>query len=87
MAALLLLDSVEERERHRAAFTPRLVELLATSDVGYRRQRALDSLDIWGEDTEDLWRAEEDTALETAYEPYPDVIPPSREDHPDGPPF
>jgi hypothetical protein len=54
VAALLLLDSVEERERHRAEFTPRLMELVLTSDVSYRRERALDSLDIWEEHTEDL---------------------------------
>lgn len=87
VAALLLLDSVDERERHRAEFTPRLVELVLTSDIGYRRERALDSLDIWGEDTEDIWRDEWDAGLERAYEPYPDLTPPSREVHPDGPPF
>lgn len=87
VAALLLLDSIEERERHRVEFAPRLAELLKTSGVGFHRERALDSLDIWGEDTGDLWRAEWDTALESAYKPLANIIPPSREVHPDGPPF
>jgi hypothetical protein len=84
---LLLLDSIEERERHRAEFAPRIAQLLETSGSGYHRERALDSLDIWGEGTGDLWRAEWGAALEASYEPCTNVILTSREVHPDGPPF
>lgn len=53
-AALLLLDSPEQRGRHREEFTPLIHDLLRTSANQYYHLRALDSLEIWGEDADSL---------------------------------
>lgn len=57
-AALLLLDTHEERRGHQAEYEPLVEEILATSVNRYHRARALDSLDAWGRDTAILRRAE-----------------------------
>lgn len=53
-AALLLLDAPDERRRYQDAFTPMVLDILATSANDYYRLRVLDSLDAWGEDTSAL---------------------------------
>lgn len=58
-ACLLLLDNVEERGRHRERFAPLVAEILDSSVDGYYRDRAIESLEAWGEPTEGLRRDEE----------------------------
>lgn len=57
-AALLLLDTSEQRDRCRGKYEPLVRDVLATSAVGYYRDRALNVLDTWGQDTAALRAAE-----------------------------
>lgn len=52
--ALLLLDNPEQRGRYRNEFAPLIYDLLRTSTNQYYHRRALDSLEICGEDAGSL---------------------------------
>jgi len=53
-SALMLLDAPEERRRHQAQLAPLVHQVLEQSADKYFRVHALNSLDAWGEDTQEL---------------------------------